>query len=153
MSRRALELFIVRRMNQACDLVDTVAYRPAIVRLTRRLPFFWHCQIARASIAIDERWGTGYWDSEGHPPVPEGLCDACGRRAAWLVVGGSWSEDEFDDDDEDDRDFLDEHPVNLCSWCYPDFSDRPRNQTELDAILADAGERSIGWRWRWRPGP
>ncbi|MDX6622237.1 MAG: hypothetical protein QOE75_169 [Solirubrobacterales bacterium] len=152
MSRRALELFVVRTVNQACDLVDSVAYRPAIVRLTRRLPFFWHCQLARASIALDERWGTGYWDSEGHPPVPEGLCDACGRRAAWLVVGGSWSEDELDDGDEAyEPDFLDEHPVNLCSWCQLDIVSNPRTHAELDAVLTDAAERSFAWRWRWRP--
>lgn len=151
MSRRALELFVVRGLNQACDLVDSVAYRPAIVHLTRRLPLFWHCQLARASIALDERWGTGYWDSPGGPPVPEGLCDACRRRAAWLVIGGSWDEDELDDDGDEDRDFLDEHPVHLCSWCHLDVASRPSNQVELDAILADAAERSIAWRWRWRP--
>jgi hypothetical protein len=136
-------------LNRACDLVDAIAYRPAVVRLTRRLPFFWHCQLARASITLDERWGTGYWDSDSAPPVPEGLCDACGRRAAWLVVGGSSDEEEFGDgEDADDRDFLDEHPVNLCGWCRLESLSRPSNQAELDAILAEAGERSIGWRWR-----
>lgn len=144
---------MVRGLNRVCDLVDAIAYRPAMVRLTRRLPFFWHCQLARASIALDERWGTGYWDSDSAPPVPEGLCDACGRRAAWLVIGGSWVDEGVDDPDEDDRDFLDDHPVHLCGWCTPGFSGRPSNQAELDAILADAGEQSIGWRWRWRPMP
>jgi hypothetical protein len=137
-------------MNRACTAVDAVAYRPAVVRLTRRLPVWWHCQLAHASMALDDRWGTGYWESDSAPPVPEGLCEACGRRAAWLTVGGTHDED---DEEDGNGDFLDDHLVNLCGWCQLDLSRRPRNRTELDAILAEAGERSIGWRWRWRPMP
>ena len=149
MGRRDVELFVLRAMNRACTAVDAVAYRPAVVRLTRRLPIWWHCQLAHASMALDDRWGTGYWESDSAPAVPEGLCEACRRRAAWLTVGGPRDEGG----EQEDRDYLDGHLVHLCGWCQLDLSRRPRDQTDLDAILAEAGERSIGWRWRWRPMP
>jgi hypothetical protein len=38
-----------------------------------------------------KRWETGYWQSGG---LPAGMCAACNRRAAWIVVGGrDWFED------------------------------------------------------------
>lgn len=149
MDRRDVELIVLRAMNRACTAVDALAYRPAVVRLTRRLPVLWHCQLAEASMALDDRWGAGYWESDTAPAAPDGLCEACGRRAAWLTVGGSYDESEG----EEDRDYLDEHPVHLCGWCQLDLSRRPLDRAGLDAILADAGERSIGWRWHWRPMP
>lgn len=150
MSRRAVRLIVLREMNRVCTGVDALVYRPAVVRLTKRLPVWWHCQLAHASMALDDRWGTGYWDSDSAPAAPAGLCHACERRAAWLTVGGS--EDENGERD-GERDFLDDHQIHLCGWCQLDLSRRPQDRAELDAILADAGERSIGWRGRWRPMP
>jgi len=144
---RAAKRLIVRGLNRACELVDYLAYRPAIVKLTKWLPGWWHCQLSHLSMSLDARWKTGYWDSSLAPPPPEGICDACGRRAGWLVVGGIDSEDE----DQDARDYLDEHPVHLCGWCQLDVSQRPRSRSELDRILREAAARSISWRWRWRP--
>ena len=69
------------------------------------------------------------------PPIaaPQGLCGACKRRAAWLVVGGH-DEDDDADDDEGAASFLTEHPVHL--WLvsarlgWPDRDNcRPRSRT------------------------
>jgi hypothetical protein len=136
--RRRIQLGVVRGLNRACLWVDEVAYRPAVVRLASRLPRWWNCQLAHLSMKLDDRWGTGYWDSDDAPPVPGGPCAACGRRAAWLVIGG---------DDEGD-DYLGRHPVELCGWCRLEFSSPPENEEELERVLASARERSVSWRWR-----
>jgi hypothetical protein len=132
-----MQLGLVRGLNQACLLVDEVAYRPAVVKLTSPLPRWWKCQLAQASMKLDDHWGVGYWDSDDAPPVPEGSCDACGRRAAWLVVG----EDEGDD-------YLDRQPIHLCGWCRLEWSSPPESEEEVDRVLASARERSVSWRWR-----
>jgi hypothetical protein len=134
---RRLKLGFLRGLNRACLVVDEIAYRPAVVKLTEPLPRWWSCQFARASMWLDDRWGTGYWSSDEAPPAPEGLCDACGRRAAWLVVGGPGGSD-----------YLADHPVELCGWCRLEFSSPPENQVELDRVLARAREQSVSWRWR-----
>lgn len=149
MWRRA-QLSVVRGLNRACLWVDEVAYRPAVVKLTAPLPRWWNCQLAHASMRLDDRWGTGYWDSDAAPPAPEGSCDACGRRAAWLVVGGPEGEGESEGDGSglDETDYLRRHPVRLCGWCRLEFSSPPETKAELDRVLALAGERSVSWRWR-----
>ncbi|HYG96424.1 MAG TPA: hypothetical protein VD741_04875 [Solirubrobacterales bacterium] len=144
-----MQLRIVRALNQACVWVDEVAYRPAVVKLTRPLPRWWSCQLARASMKLDDRWGTGYWDSDEAPAVPGGPCDACGRRAAWLVYGGSYDGVEDEEPGElDDGDYLDRHEVQLCGWCRLEFSSPPESKEELDRLLALSRERSVSWRWR-----
>jgi hypothetical protein len=135
----SLRRSLVAALDRACGVVDTVAYRPAVVKLTSRLPRWWGCELARLSVRLDDRWSTGYWANGG---APEGLCDACGRRAAWLVVGGrDWMEDV-----EPDRSFMESHPVHLCGYC-----DLPPGQIEtpaqLDAALVYARDHSIAWRW------
>ena len=141
---------VVGALNSACTAVDAVAYRPAVVRLTLALPRWWSCQLAHLSMRLDDRWGTGYWSSDPAPAAPEGLCDACKRRAAWLVVGGR----DEDDDAEDDGAawFLAEHPVHLCGWCQLDSwdGDGPiETIAALDRALARARQKSIAWSWRW----
>jgi hypothetical protein len=135
--QRRIKLGLVRGLNQACLWVDEVAYRPAVVKLTSPLPRWWNCQLAHASMGLDDRWGTGYWDSDEAPPAPGGPCDACGRRAAWLVVGGGEGDE-----------YLDRHPVELCGWCRLEFSSPPENQEELERLLTSARERSVSWHWR-----
>jgi hypothetical protein len=135
---------VVGGLNTLCTAVDGVAYRPAVVRLTLRLPRWWRCDLARLSMRLDSRWGIGYWSSDSTPPAPSGLCDACGRRAAWLVVGGrEWLEDL-----EPDHSFMEEHPVRLCGWCR--LSDLPAtidSQEQLLDALAAARATSVAWRW------
>lgn len=141
-----LKRAVVRGLNRACTWVDDVAYRPVVVRLTARLPRAWNCQLAHLSMALDDRWGTGYWQSELAPAAPNGPCAACRRRAAWLVVGGA------DPEDGESRggslSYLDRHPVELCGWCRLDTSLPVHTREEVERMLAEAGARSIGWRWR-----
>jgi hypothetical protein len=130
-------------------MVDDVAYRPAVVKLTRWLPRWWSCQFAHLSMMLDERWGTGYWKSDQAPPIPIGLCDACGRRAAWLVIGGSYDEEPEIWEKGEEPDYLDLHPIHVCAWCRPVFDPSRRDdKAAVDAALADARTRSIAWRWR-----
>jgi hypothetical protein len=137
------KLLIVRALQVACTLVDDLAYRPLVVRLTGWMPRWWSCQLSHLSMKLDDRWHTGFWRSPDAPPIPEGLCDACGRRAAWLVVGG-FSEDPSDEPD----DYLAQHPIYLCGWCRPDFPAPPRSRSDVELALAEARARSIAWRWR-----
>jgi hypothetical protein len=95
---------------------------------------------------LDDRWGTEYWKSDAAPPAPDGPCDACGRRAAWLTIGGTYTDEEIVKGSDDD--YLDRHPVQLCGWCKLEFSSPPENRVELDRILALAREQSVSWRWR-----
>jgi hypothetical protein len=153
MAVRFLKLTIIRTLYGACRLIDEVAYRPAVVKLTRCLPWFWCCQLAHLSIKLDERWQMGYWDASDAPPKPDRLCDACQRRAAWLEAGGHYDGIDGDGDDSK-RDYMKSHPVNLCGWCHldVDFDAPPQNAEELKLLLEDAASRSIEWRWRWHPG-
>ena len=133
---------IVRAVNTACTLVDEVAYRPAVVKLTMGLPRWWRCDLAKLSMRLDDLWGTGFWDESG-PAVPGGVCEVCDRRAAIFTLFGH-------DDDEEPDDFLSLHPVNVCGWCHV----RPRHlitdHEGLSRALAEARERSVRWSWRWR---
>lgn len=144
---------VVRLLNAACGVVDDIAYRPLVVNLTKRLPWFWCCHLTKLSMALDDRWRTEYWKSPNAPPAPDGPCDACGRRAGWLEVGGPDGPDEVTSS-ESEVDYLSTHPVTLCGWCHLDIdrSGSPRNAADLERLLSDAGARSIGWRWRWHPG-
>ena len=94
----------------------------------------------------DDRWGTGYWAGDGAPACPQGLCEACGRRAAWLVVSGY--ADEHDDDDRDtDDSFLSRRAVHLCGWCRLDEEMPVPDDPSLQRALAGARNKSVAWRW------
>jgi hypothetical protein len=145
MERGVVQLAVVRALDAGCNAIDGVAYRPAVVKLTRRLPWFWCCQLGRLSVRLDDRWHAGHWNLGG---APGGLCEACHRRAAWLEMGGY--ADELDAGDPED--YLATHRVLLCSWCKPHI-DRPvTDAKELQKVLADSASRSVAWSWRWRPG-
>lgn len=146
MSRR-FKLVIVGGLNKACTAIDAIAYRPAVVKLTLRLPRWWSCQLARLSIALDRRWQTGYWSSEDAPPAPSGICDACKRRASWLDMGG-WADRHETDETETKDDYLAYHVVHTCGWCKVEIDSPPANAEELNRLLKDARSRSIAWRWR-----
>ena len=135
---------IVKGLETACRRVDDVAYRPAVVRLTLRLPRWWRCELSRLSARLDDRWGTGYW---GEWAAPNGLCDVCGRRAAWLVTGGP----DEDADPPYPEDYLAQHPLHTCSWCRLVPSKPIASSADLAEAVARARAGSIAWRWRWWP--
>jgi hypothetical protein len=146
--RRTLQLLTVRALNGLCGWVDQVAYRPAILKLTEPLPRWWNCQLADASVKLDGRWRTGYWDSWG----PGGPCDACHRRASWLEIGGRWQDEEEEWDEDEVPDYLDMHPVHVCFWCMPVFRASDRNdKAAVEHALREARRKSISWRWRYFP--
>jgi hypothetical protein len=102
-------------------------------------------------MSLDDRWETGYWSGDSAPAAPGGLCDACGRRAAWLIVGGRWGDDAPEGIYEGTS-FLMENPVHLCGWCRFDPDDTPiETYHDLDHALSNARQRSVVWAWRWRP--
>jgi len=139
--------WIVKGLDSACGLVDAVVYRPAVVRLTVRIPRWWRCELARSSEHLDDRWGTGYW---GEFAAPNGLFDVCQRRAAWLTVGGT--DGDEDDDPPDPDHYLAEHPLHTCSWCHVPPSAFPiESAADLAEAITLARARSLGWHWRWRP--
>jgi hypothetical protein len=134
--------------------LDEVLYRPAVVKAFRWVPRWWLCDLAKLSLALDDRWGVGYWDQADI--VPGRPCEACGRRASIHVIGGP-SDDESDESDESDEahtereaggeTFLDDRAVYLCGWCHvegPILSEHDLKR-ELDAAAQD----SVAWRWRW----
>lgn len=140
-----LRYSIVSGLNGACCIVDNVAYRPAVVLLTRALPRWWRCELGRLSMRLDDRWATGFWTGPEAPCPTGGLCRACGRRAAWLVVG--W-QPEFDEGPPDPDWYLGSNPVELCGWCS--LGGEPIDGDEdLQRALAAARSHSVSWRWRW----
>ena len=94
-----LKTVVVILSAKACEIVDSVVYQPSIVRLLRRSPVVWTCQLARLSYKLDDHWSVRWWGSDGRP---KGICQACERRAAWLEIGGWALDDEIFDVDSDD---------------------------------------------------
>lgn len=142
LQQRVLQTCVVKGLHSACTIVDAVAYRPVVIRLTEPLPRWWSCGLTDISMKLDERWQLGFWASAASPPAPQGVCEACGRRAAWLVVGG------IDADDEPlEGTYLTEHPVGLCGWCRLRSAPFGSRQ-ELELALGEAKRHSVSWRWR-----
>ena len=54
--RRRSQVLVHRGLNQLCMLVDAVAYRPAIVKLTIWLPRWWNCDFVRLSMWLDDQF-------------------------------------------------------------------------------------------------
>jgi hypothetical protein len=143
-----LKRLIVRFLNRACTWVDDVAYRPAVVKATLWLPRWWGCELARLSMRLDDRWATGYWSGDDAPAAPAGRCESCQRRAAWLVMGGTFPHY----DEEPLNYYLADRPLYLCSWCHVDEpAGAIEDEAQLRRALASAREQSIAWRWRWSP--
>ena len=137
---------IVRGFDVACRAVDELAYRPAVVRATKRVPHGWNCQLARLSVALDDRWHTDVWGDWR----PDGICEVCGRRAAWLVLGGP-DDDDLDLDLDDSSHAvlpLDDRALNLCFWCH--LAMPITTNEELASAIDEAHSRSIAWTWRCR---
>jgi len=139
--RPAVKRMIVGGGAKLDELLDGVLYRPAVVKAFRWMPRWWLCDLAKLSMALDDRWDVGYWEQAGIAPGE--ACDACGRRASIHVVGG------VDDDvPVEFPSFLDDRPVFVCGWCQ--LRGVISSQEELEAALAEARQDSVSWRWRWR---
>src|SRR5438034_5739178 len=89
---------LVVLLSKLDEGLDEVLYRPAVVRAFRWLPRWWMCDLAKASMWLDDRWQTRWWDDAIAPGEP---CVACGRRASIHVIDG-----------------LDGSEVGLCGWCH-----------------------------------
>jgi len=137
---------LVSALDRACGVVDEVAYRPAVVKATLWLPRWWHCDLARLSVWLDKRWDTGYWTGEEAAAAPDGVCEACQRRAAWLVIGGR----DWMDDIPPDGSYMEAHPVRVCSWCQLHPGAPIESAEQLADAVARARDRSVSWRWAWR---
>ena len=135
-----MKRLVVQSLAKLDEVVDQVLYRPAVVKAFSRLPRWWCCELAKASIALDERWHTGYWDKAGIIPGPP--CEACGRRASIHVYGGP------DADMEPVGDYLENRPVHTCGWCHLEGS--LRNEADVKRALDVARAGSVSWRWRMR---
>jgi hypothetical protein len=122
------------------EAVDELLYRPAIVKAFAWLPRWWLCDLARLSIVLDDRWGTGYWTENSI--WPGGPCDACGRRASIHVYGG------VQNDEAPSKDYLETHPVRVCGWCQ--LRGPMVDERDVQRELAVARQHSVSWRWRWR---
>ncbi len=133
---------VVLAMAKVDEALDEVLYRPAVVKAFTWLPRWWLCDLARLSMVLDDRWNLGYWERAGIAPGRP--CEACRRRASIHIVGGT--ADEFP---EDVGSFLDDRPVYLCGWCH--LEGEINVPAQLEAALADAGRRSVSWRWHWAP--
>jgi hypothetical protein len=134
-----VKLLLVRALAQLDEAVDQVLYRPAVVKAFSWLPRWWLCDLAKASMWLDDRWATHWWEAAG--VEPGGPCQACGRRAAYLVYGG------LDPDAEPVDDYMERHPVFVCGWCR--LEDWPvTDEGDLRRALDRARARSVSWRWR-----
>jgi hypothetical protein len=77
--------------------------------------------------------------------VPPGdLCRACGRRAAWLVVG---CQPEFDEGSPGPDWYLGNHPVEICGWCNLG-GELIDSEEDLQRAVKAARAHSVSWRWR-----
>ena len=133
-----MKRLVVRTLAKVDEGLDEVLYRPAVVKAFVWLPRWWLCDLARLSIALDKRWGTGWWDD--NKTWPGKPCQACGRRASIHVHGG------LDADEIPTGVFVESHPVLLCGWC--ELHGPLLDENDLQRELQQAGHRSVAWRWR-----
>ena len=134
---------IVVGLAKVDGALDEVLYRPAVVKAFAWVPRWWQCDLAKFSMALDDRWLVGYW-SEAIPPGRP--CEACGRRAAIHVYGGTEGLDIEDWTDEEIA--ASGRPVELCGWCQ--IRGEVLTEEQLQRAGRDAAADSVSWRWRWR---
>ena len=135
----------MRALARADEAVDEVLYRPAVVKAFDWLPRWWLCDLAKLSVALDDRWGLGYWNAVGHRPGE--ACEACGRRAAIHVYGGPGD----DESPVDTSSAPEMPPVYVCGWCQ--LRGRLDGPEGIATALSEARRESVSWSWRWRVRP
>lgn len=139
---------VVSGLNRSCELVDEVAYRPVVIRLTLPIPRWWRCDLAHLSMRLDARWNVGLWETGAERTLAlGGECDICRRRPAVHEVGGSADDLGI----EPDGSYMEAHPLQTCAWCKLPNGEIESGE-QLAAAMADARARSISFR-RWHPGP
>lgn len=157
-SGRILNMKVANRIQKltvgilwrADDAVDSVFYRPAIVKALRYLPRYWQCDFARLSGYLDRQWQTGFWDVDGEDGVIHHVavgppCEACGRRASTLLIGRM---KDWDPTFPNVGDMWDEREVELCDWCGKEFcQEAVRSEDELQSELERVRKRTVSWRW------
>jgi hypothetical protein len=134
-----MKRIVVRALARTDEVVDELLYRPAVMKAFSHLPRWWLCDLAKLSMRMDDRWGTGYWKSAWI--APGGPCEACGRRASIHVYGGR------DPDLGAVHDYMENHPVHVCGWCH--LEGPMSNEADIERELALARLDSVSWRWRW----
>lgn len=137
---RRLGRAVVAVLEKVDEGVDEVLYRPAVVKAFTWLPRWWKCDLARLSMAIDDRWRLGWWDESD--VVIGDWCEACGRRASLHVYGG------VDDDHPPVGTYLDDRPIYVCGWCRLEGDAPILDEDDVRRELAQARARSVAWRWR-----
>ena len=68
---------VVDALVTADAALHQLVYRPSVVKLFSWLQFWWLCDLAQASMALDNCWKRGYWAAAS--PAPRGVCQACDR--------------------------------------------------------------------------
>jgi hypothetical protein len=126
-----MKRFLVVALAKVDEALDAVLYRPAVVKATMWMPRWYSCEIARLSELLDERWQVGWWNDSG----PEGLCEICGRRAAWLEYQGGETASGFISP-----------TIVTCSWCT--LSGPTLTEDEWGEAIGATRRASISWRWR-----
>src|SRR5438477_1695384 len=58
---------VVKALEKTDEALDWVLYRPAVVKAFLWVPRWWQCDLAKLSIRLDDRWGTGVHADEGLP--------------------------------------------------------------------------------------
>jgi hypothetical protein len=135
---------VVVLLETVDEAIDSVAYRPAVVKAFAWAPRWWRCELAKLSIRLDDRWHVGHWQYGR----PGGLCEACGRRAAWHEIGGAPWDDVEAEEPAHDASFLADRSVALCAWCR--VGGPINGEEDLQRELARARKESISCRWRLR---
>jgi hypothetical protein len=116
---------VVRSLAGLCRALDAATHRPAALKL---LPGARRCRLARLSVRLDERWGTGVWPEGVRHRMPLLPCSACYRRPAVRSIA-------------DDEGWLRRHPVELCEWCELETT-RFESAEQLVRELAAARRRT-----------
>ncbi len=63
----AVKRVVIRVLAKVDEAVDEVLYRPAVVKVFQWAPRWWLCDLAKLSMALDDRWNVGYWETQESP--------------------------------------------------------------------------------------
>jgi hypothetical protein len=80
-----MKRLLVRTLAKMDQGLDEILYRPAIVKAFVWMPRWWRCDLAKLSIALDQRWHVNWWTVDN--AWPGDLCEACRRRASIHAYG------------------------------------------------------------------
>jgi hypothetical protein len=146
---REVKRTVIRTMVLVDEALDAVLYRPAVVKAFTWAPRWCLCDLAKFSMALDDRWRVGYSDQAG--VVSGRSCEACGRRASIHLVGGRSGDCGPEQvADTGDGGVLEDRAVHLCGWCH--IEGPILTEKDLERELIAAARDAVAWRWRSEPG-